>query len=317
MTSFCQACCLIREVGGIRHLHAHYANVPAKVALLVHRLTGTPYSITTHAKDIFQNNPFESPILKDRMRRAKFVVANSHFSAGHIRVGLDSQCDVQVVHNGLDLASFTLREQPPDQPVLLSVGRLVEKKGFCDLIAACQVLRQRGVTFSCEIVGTGKLSSQLKHQIRDCGMNDSIKLVGPLPQEVLQEHYRRAMIFALPCVRAGDGDRDVLPNAVKEAMAVGVPVVTTRLEGIEELVEHGVSGLLVEPGDVNGLAERLQELLGNPQLRQRLSVAGRQVIEARFDRRQNFAKLKELFEACSPSFTIPSTRAAAVKYQTV
>jgi len=106
MAAFGQACCLIREMRGIRHLHAHYANLPAKIALLVQRLTGVSYSITTHAKDIFQNDPFSSPKLKERMCRASFVVANSRFSAEHIRAGLNGQGEIRVVHNGLDLQSF-------------------------------------------------------------------------------------------------------------------------------------------------------------------------------------------------------------------
>ena len=121
-----------------------------------------------------------------------------------------------------------------------------------------------------------------------------VKLVGPLPQQVLREHYARAMVFALPCVRAADGDRDILPNVIKEAMAVGVPVVTTRLEAIEELIEDGVSGLLVEPKDPPALAAKLELLLCDAQLGQRLATRARKVIEERFDRTTNFSQLKAL-----------------------
>jgi len=296
LVAFCQACCLVRELGNIRHLHAHYANIPAKVALLIHRLTGMSYSITTHAKDIFQNEPFASPKLRERMCRASFVVANSRFSARHIRAGLNGEGEIHVVHNGLDLEAFPLRTTEPAQPLILGVGRLVEKKGFPDLLAACDLLRRKGVKFFCEIIGTGVMSAQLKEKIRLLGLADRVKLVGPLPQEVLREHYARALAFALPCVRARDGDRDILPNALKEAMAVGVPVVTTRLEGIDELIEDGVSGLLVEPGDVPALAAKLQILLENEALRRSLAAQARNVIEQCFDRRANFAQLKALLE---------------------
>ena len=315
LMAFYQACCLIRQMGGIRHLHAHYANLPAKVALLVHRVTGLAYSITTHAKDIFQNDPFALPRLRERMARARFVIANSRFSADHIRAGLNGEGEIHVVHNGVDLESFPLRQDAPKRPLLLSVGRLVEKKGFEHLVGACNLLKQRGMEFSCEIVGTGLLSSRLKDLIRQYGVGDRVRLLGPLPQQVLREHYRRAMVFALPCVRAKDGDRDILPNAVKEAMAVGVPVVTTRLEGIQELVEDGVSGLLIQPGNQESLAAKLEELLQNPQLRQRLSVAGRKVIETRFDRRRNFVKLRELFEAPLPARSVKPVGVAGTVYQ--
>jgi glycosyltransferase involved in cell wall biosynthesis len=292
--SFFQACCLVQSLRGIRHLHAHYANVPAKIALLAQRLSGVSYSITTHAKDIFQNDPFKSPKLLERMGRARFIVANSRFSAEHIRSSLGTKAEVQVVYNGLDLESFPYRTCPASQPTILGVGRLVEKKGFQHLIEACRILKRKGIKFACEIVGTGVLSAQLKERIRMAGVGQSVRLVGPLPQEILKEHYRKAAVFALPCVRAADGDRDILPNAIKEAMAVGAPVVTTRLEGIEELVEDGVSGLLVEPGDASALARCVERLLTEPRLGQKLSQKARLVIEQRFDRRNNFARLKTL-----------------------
>jgi glycosyltransferase involved in cell wall biosynthesis len=221
-------------------------------------------------------------------------VANSRFSARQIHHGLDGQGEIHTVYNGLDLGTFPLRKNPPREPLILSVGRLVEKKGFGDLIAACRLLKQRKVKFTCELVGTGALTKTLKEQIRTCGVGDCVKMIGPLSQEVLRRHYERAMAFALPCIEATDGDRDILPNVLKEAMAVGVPVLTTRLDGIEELIEDGVSGLLVTPGDVPALAAQLELLLSNVELRQNLTIQGRQVIEERFDRRINVAQLKKL-----------------------
>jgi len=185
------------------------------------------------------------------------------------------------------------------------VGRLVEKKGFTHLLAACQLLRQKQLRFSCELVGTGALSGQLKDQIRTLGLGDRVRLAGPLPQHVLRERYARATVFVLPCVRAADGDRDILPNALKEAMAVGVPVVTTQLEGIEELIEDGITGLLAPPGDADALADRLATLLADAPLRRNLALNGRRVIEDRFDRRLNFARLKALLEAAASGSVLP------------
>jgi glycosyltransferase involved in cell wall biosynthesis len=310
MVAFGQACCLIREMQGIRHLHAHYANLPAKIALLVQRLTGISYSITTHAKDIFQNNPFASPKLKERMSRATFVVANSRFSAAHIRAGLDGQGEIRVVHNGLDLQSFPKRQIQPEHPLILSVGRLVEKKGFSDLVSACQILGKKGIKFRCEIVGTGILSARLKEETRSAGVGDCVRLAGPMSQQQLLERYNQAMVFALPCVQAADGDRDILPNVIKEAMAVGVPVVTTRLGGIDELIEDGICGLLVEPGNVPALAAQLESVLTSPDLRQRLTANARAVIEERFDRRTNFAHLKTWLESAAGLASAPSVQPA-------
>ncbi len=308
LSAFYQACCVVRELPGLRHLHAHFANLPARVALLVHRLTGASYSITTHAKDIFQNDPFASPKLKERLKHARFVIANSRFSAECIHSHLNGEAQIHVVRNGLDLEAFPRRPSLPNEPLILSVGRLVEKKGFTHLVAACQILEQRGVPFSCELVGTGPLSGALKEQIGACSLGGRVRLLGPLPQQELRRHYERARVFALPCVQAADGDRDILPNAVKEAMAVGVPVVTSRMAGIEELVEDGRSGMLVEPGDVASLAGRLELLLGDALLCQRFVEQGRATIELCFDRRINFALLRKLLAdaLCTP------TKAAAV-----
>ena len=310
---FFQACCLIREMHGIRHLHAHYASVPARLALLVHRISGASYSITTHAKDIFQDNPFGSPKLRERLFQAKFVVANSQFSAEYIRAGLDAPAEIHAIYNGLDLTAFPMRKAAPAEPVILSVGRLVEKKGFSDLVTTCQILKKRGVKFTCELVGTGRLSDALKEQIRNCAVGDRIRMLGPLPQQVLREHFERATVFALPCLQAADGDRDILPNVVKEALAVGVPAVTTRLDGIEELIEDGVSGLLVRPGDTVALADKIELLLKDAPLRTRFAAAGRKVIEERFDRRVNVAQLKALLQAAVSSSTVEATRAADAK----
>ncbi len=313
LLAFCQACCITQHLDGIRHLHAHYANVPAKVALVVQRLTGATYSISTHAKDIFQNDPFASPKLRERMWRASFIVANSRFSAEHIRQGLNAQADIRVVHNGLDLSVFPYRRLAPaggiaadtgaglGLPLILGVGRLVEKKGFTEFVSMCRSLKDRGVPFRAKIVGTGVLTPALKTQIRALNVGDRITLAGPMPHQLLRELYAQAAVFVLPCKLAADGDRDILPNALKEAMAVGVPVVTTRLDGIEELIQDGVSGLLVEPGDAVGLSAKVQSLLEDPALACRLSASARLVIEERFDRKKNFALLRAaLAEAARP-----------------
>jgi glycosyltransferase involved in cell wall biosynthesis len=302
--SFCQACCVIREMREIHHLHAHYANIPAKLAMTVQRLTGASYSITTHAKDIFQNDPFESAKLQERMCRARFVVANSRFAAAHILTGLNGQGNIHTVYNGLNLEDFPLRRKLPTEPLILSVGRLVEKKGFNVLIDACRILKERRVNFTCELVGTGRLSDAIKDQIRQSGTGAFIKLIGPLPQETLRRHYERASVFTLPCVVAADGDRDILPNVIKEAMAIGVPVVTTCLDGIEELVEHGVSGWLVPPDDAVALADALERILASPHLAESLAVQARKSVTQRFDRQSNIARLKGLLLDASEALPV-------------
>ncbi len=211
------------------------------------------------------------------------------------------ELEVHPIYNGIDLNAFPRRNTEPAEPLILSVGRLVEKKGFADLIEACRLLKDKGVNFRCAIVGTGRLAGAVKEQIKNCGVQQHIRMVGPLPQQDLRALLERAMIFALACVEAPDGDRDILPNVLKEAMAVGVAVVTTRLDGIEELVEHGGTGLLVSPGDPNGLAASIELLLGDKKLRESLATRARTVVEQRFNRRINFAQLRELLSQTVPA----------------
>lgn len=294
---FVQACCLIEELGGVGHLHAHFATGPSRVALLAHRMTGVPYSVTTHAKDVHREGPRASAGLRAKLGPARFVVANSRYSAAHLRARLATAGAPRVltIYNGINLDAFRWRQEEPAVPLILSVGRLVEKKGHAVLVQACRHLKEWRVGFRCEIVGAGPLGPELERLVRGNGLDEHVRLVGPLPHEDLGERYRRAMVFVLPCTVAADGDRDVLPNVLKEAMAVGVPVVTTRLAGIEELVADGETGLLVPAGDAWALARALERLLSDPSLRRRLAARARAVIEERFDRRITAAHLKGLF----------------------
>jgi glycosyltransferase involved in cell wall biosynthesis len=200
--------------------------------------------------------------------------------------------DVRRLYNGIDLDAFTPAPHVERDPALiLSVGRLVEKKGFEDLIRACALLRQAGVEARCEIIGAGERREALQALIDTLDLGQQVRLVGPKPQDEVMAAYRRAAVFALPCVVAEDGNRDGLPTVLLEAMASGLPVVSTNLVGVPEIVDDGVNGLLVEPGDVAGLAAQLARLLRDAGLRHRLGEAGRRKVAERFDVRQNVAQL--------------------------
>lgn len=303
---FVQACCLIHEMRDVAHLHVHYATIPAKIAFVIQRITGMSYSITTHAKDIFQNAQVTSFKLQKRIRQARFVVANSDYSAQALKSYVPDYGEIHTIFNGIDLDSFCERTTQPAEPLILSVGRLVEKKGFLDLIEACSLLKERQIVFKCELVGTGELSETIKERIVKSGLQQHVKMIGPLPQQELRKSYERAMIFALPCIEAADGDRDILPNVIKEAMATGLPVVTTDLTAIKELIEDRVTGILVPPKNPAALAESLASLLSNQELRDAIALRTRLVIEQRFDRRITFCKLKTLLIQAVQSATAQS-----------
>src|SRR5262249_10781569 len=162
--------------------------------LLVHRITGKPYSITTHAKDLFLNGALSSPHVQERVHAAAFVVANSHYTTAHIRRHVPEFERVHTIYNGIHLDRFAPRAEEPNSPLIVAVGRLVEKKGFDVLIEACHILPQRGIPFRCELIGTGRLSEQIKEQITAANLRHIVHLVGALSQEELRTHYDQALI---------------------------------------------------------------------------------------------------------------------------
>ena len=281
----------------VNAMHAHFASSATRVATYVHHMIGLPYSFTAHAKDIFHDavNPDS---LRSKMRDARFVVTVSDFNKVYLQGLLNGgKGDVRRLYNGIDLRTFapdpTVRREPG---LILGVGRLVEKKGFEDLIQACAWLREGQVRFRCEIIGTGERREALKALIADLGLEQHVTLVGPRPQDEVLRAYRRATVFALPCIVASDGNRDGLPTVLLEAMAAGLPVVSTRLVGVPEIIEHGVDGCLVEPGDSAALAASLARMLQDVDLRDRLAHAGRRKVGLHFDVRRNVTQLREWME---------------------
>jgi glycosyltransferase involved in cell wall biosynthesis len=283
------------EAGGFTHVHAHFASGTTSVALHASRLTGVTYSFTAHAKDIFLDTV--RPVdLARKLRSARFAVTVSDFNVRRL-APLANGTSLVRVYNGLDLDRFVRDGVPRARPPLaLAVGRLIEKKGFADLVRACALLAANGTDFRCAIVGKGPLEPSLRELIRSLGVERRVELAGPVPRERLLELYPRAAVFAAPCVVAGDGNRDGLPTVLVEAMACGVPVVATPVTGIPELVEDEVTGLLVPEHDAEALAAALARILQDAQLAKRLATAARARIESGFDLTRNVASLRALFE---------------------
>ena len=202
-----------------------------------------------------------------------------------------------MIHSALDLSDFPARRTPVQPALLLSIGRMVEMKGFSDLIEACSLLRERQVPFQCLIVGKGPLHKDLLRQVEQRGLTDCVSIQPPVPQAEIRRLLAQATCFVLPCVTAKDGDQDGIPNVLMEAMAARVPVVSCPTSGVPELVQHGRTGLLAEPRNPHSLAYQIRRLLLDEELRQRLSEAGRLKVEDEFNIRKNAARLAELFPA--------------------
>jgi colanic acid/amylovoran biosynthesis glycosyltransferase len=282
---------------GIGHIHAHFASSAASVALDVHRLTGVPYSVTAHAKDIYRHD-LDIDHLRTKLDEARFAVTVSDYNRDHLaRLGARN---VIRIYNGIDLRRFGPNGGAPDEPPLvLGVGRLVEKKGFDVLIRACQLLRVDGVRFRCLIVGKGELADDLQTLISAVDLKQHVELAGPLPREKLLELFLRASVVAAPCVVGSDGNRDGLPTVLTEALALKVPVVATPVTGIPELVEDGRTGVIVPERDSAALAAAIRRLIEEPETAQRLAEAGRARVERDFDLQANVRELRTLFEAAA------------------
>lgn len=289
-----QLACQVREKK-ICHLHAPFASDAATIARLGARFAGISYSFTARAKDIFHDSVQEDD-LRRKLRDAAGVVTVSDFHLDYLRQTFGPLAGhVERIYNGLDLEEYSYREPRDRAPGIVAIGRLVEKKGFADLITACGILAGRGRLFTCRIIGNGTLKTALQEQIEQSGLHDRVELIGPRPQNEIMQEVRRAAVLAAPCVVAKDGDRDGLPNVIQEAMAMGTPVVTTDVTGIPEVVRDGKTGLQVPQYDPIALAAALERLLTEPDLRVRLATQARRLIEAEFDIHQNTERRRAIF----------------------
>jgi glycosyltransferase involved in cell wall biosynthesis len=286
--------------GRVGHLHGHFCHGVATITWFASRMTGIPFSFTAHAKDIYQAELNPGDLLERKLGAARFVAT---CTAANAQVLTKRAPDARVVHtiyHGLDTEWF--KPQPAAAreaaPLILAVGRFVEKKGFDHLVDACAQLEQAGVPFRCRIVGEqGPAYAPLRAQIAELGLEQHIELHGPVTQDALRDIYREAALFALPCQVMADGDRDGIPNVLAEAMASGVPVVSTRISGIPELIDDRVHGLLVPPQDSEALADALRALLTDHALHAQLAQAGRQRICDVFDSHRTTVALRNLFVA--------------------
>ncbi len=293
------------ERHGIEHFHVHFANRAAQTALFVKAISGIPFSVTAHGQD-FMVDLGSVELLREICAEAEFIAAETDYSVGMLRDRCpDAAGKIHRVYNGMDLANFPAPFAPvtrPNEPVkILSVGRLVEFKGFRYLLEACAELQRRGCDFHCEIVGDGPLRETLAAQLPA-----GVTLSGARSQEEIFQRLREADIFALPSVIDAAGASDVFPTVILEAMASGRPVVSTTVAGIPESVVDSETGLLVPPNDATALADALEKLVRDADLRARFGAAGRARLEENFQVETTVQPLEALLRQSSLGKTKPA-----------
>ncbi|HEY7474012.1 MAG TPA: glycosyltransferase [Vicinamibacterales bacterium] len=265
------------------HIHAHWASVPASMAFVVSRLTGIPWSVTAHRFDIAEDN-----LLRVKVQSARFArVISARGRREVLRIiGEQDQPNLVELHMGTHLPPVPLDVHRHDgrPPVVVCLANLFAIKGHRYLVDACRILRDRGVSFSCQIIGDGPLRSAIERQVRDLKLDAMIRMRGPIPHDEVIAMLRAGEcdIAVLPSIRMADGAEEGIPVALMEALAHGVPVVATETGGIPELLGDG-AGVLVKPASSIDLADALERLLADPAARARLAETGRRRVARDFD----------------------------------
>src|SRR5437870_5818419 len=263
----------------------------ARTAFWIGRFFPITFSFTAHANDIFAPRDFEISLDK-LVDAARVVVTETDYAEKFLRERFPGRADrIHRVYNGLDLALFKRADFSSAPQLIVAIGRLIAKKGFADLIHACRLLMERGKSFRCEIIGEGPLEKELRGQINQLGLQDCVELPGPKPQHEIREYLATAIAFVLPSVIDPDGGMDNLPTVIMEAMAAGLPVISTATGGIPEMVIQNETGFLVPPGDAVALAGAIERLFDDLGLARCLGEGGFQRAKQLFSIEKNVREL--------------------------
>lgn len=296
---------------GISHVHAHWATMPTTAAVVMSKLLNISYSFTAHAWDIFVDNP----TLMEKVKHAELVITCTDYNRRYLQNKCpDRKHRIVLNYHGVDLSKFgmahdtgervdtpaqwTIGEpaEKEDVPLFLSVGRLVEQKGFEDLIQAAKILHDKGIEFRSVIVGTGPLYDKFQQAIKTSGLESVVSILPGMGQKDLRKLYAAAEAFVLPCVIAKNNDRDGIPNVIFEAMAMGIPVISTNVSGVPEAVIDQRTGFCVNPHDPRQLAKSMEFVLNSPEMARELGRAGRHHIEEHFDDKVHMKQLIQMMQ---------------------
>jgi colanic acid/amylovoran biosynthesis glycosyltransferase len=280
---------------GVEHIHVHFASRSLSLGIMLGILTDLPVSCTVHAFDIFTRS---TGSLRPRLAKCKFIAAISQFNIEYLRSTCgDSIADLcHVVHCGIDIEKFRSVSRQPELGRMICVARLDRKKGLDEAIEICAKLKKKNVDFNFQIIGDGPERKHLEGQIHKLDLENRVQLLGSKANDQLVPYFSQACLFFMPCVRTESGDMDGIPVAMMEAMACEVPVVSTQISGIPELVHHDVNGILVDKADTNTLAKAIENLLCDPDKIRRFGRAARQQVEQNFNVTKTALQLRQLIQ---------------------
>jgi len=288
----------------ISHIHSPWSDVNSFIAVVASKMTGLPLSIQARAHDIHRTDSVFA--LSEKFGNSKFIVTNTRYNEKYIKEILEpSQWNkIKLIYNGIDLDNFNpgKRKLKNNKEIyLLCVARLIPQKGLTYLLKACDIIKKKGINFKCRIIG-GTEEPRYRdyyHNLlklkKDLGLEEYVFFEGVKPFEYILEQYSNADIFVLPCVIAEDGSRDIIPNVLIEAMAMKLPVVSTTVTGVPEIVDNKENGILVPPNDDTKLSDSIIRLIENVDLRGQLGQKARLKVEERFNINKNINAYINLF----------------------
>ena len=279
----------------IKHVHAHWITIPATSAIIISKLLDVEFSITAHAWDIYVHHP----MLKEKVNTAKFIVTCTAYNKKYLSNlnGQREKSKIILNYHGLNTEKFRPAKTKSNGTfTILSIGRLCRHKGFDHLIEACKILKDKGLHFICNIAGEGRFRKKLEEQIESCGLGDHVKLLGIKTQEEIKELYRASDLFALACVVTRKGARDGIPNVILEAFSCGIAAVSTNISGLPEVIENGVTGLLVPEKDSVKFAQALEKLYHERDFLKEMGENARKFVKRKFDLDKNTQELIDIFE---------------------
>lgn len=284
----------------IGHLHGHFAHSPTSVTMFASILSGLPFSFTAHAKDIYTSNPAQ---LKEKIENAGFVVTCTRHNSEFLKqLAGSNSTPIHCVYHGIDLQLFnqqvsTTKAQPPY--TLLTIARMTEKKGLPDLYRALFLLKQKGLDFKHTLIGDGDDRDKIRTLIKELDLQNECTCLGTRTHTEVLEQFRHTDLFILACRIAESGDRDGIPNVLVESLAMGVPAISTNVSAIPEILKHGETGYTIEPGNPALMAESIEKMLVDTDLRSRISEQGRAWVHNEFDNRRWVRNLAEIFKTQS------------------